>query len=371
MASFDQKLCRDLVVKDPRMTLIDLRSPNDTVDTVSETDNDLTQSTNVRVNQQNGTTVLYNFANSTRVNVAPLDEENYYEILTSRNQMIISPKVQQNIRNTQFVVFGVGSTGGDIAVILAQFGATKITIADLDVLDGSNLNRQHGSYYSIGRHKTEIIADVIYDINPYVDLKIYSERIVPEKASEILAQCANQGKTIVFSELDDKDVIIEIHKIAHERRIAAICATDIGHACHLAIFRYDLGESIFAGRLSLEDARGMSLMALMAKFIKISEIPKEYITAVLAMMKGTIDFIPQVATASKKSAAVAMEAVIGIFEGKKLRTFAMHDTCNQQLRWSSRVTDLPLRIQGLIALLTEKRRLLKTSSKANGLVTPK
>ena len=64
-------------------------------------------------------------------------------------------------------IAGVGAVGGFACEMIARSGIGRIRIADFDVYEESNINRQIGALHStIGRKKVDVMKERILDINP-------------------------------------------------------------------------------------------------------------------------------------------------------------------------------------------------------------
>jgi molybdopterin/thiamine biosynthesis adenylyltransferase len=288
----------------------------------------------------------------------------YYSMFTDRNRGVISSEVQTRIRGTEFIIFGVGSTGGDFATMIAQIGAENILIADMDRLDTSNLNRQHGSFRDIGKNKTDIVARRIWDINPYANVQVLNKRITTDDVDSIIDD--SSLSSIILLAMDDKDSIIEVHRKAKEKGIPVFMATDIGHSAHLAIFDYNKPDSkIFNGKISLYEAQKISLLEFVTKFIKIKDLPNEYLDAAKGMLKGELKVIPQLTTASKKAGAKTVEEVISYFEGRKSKPYKMHNTRKAQSTRIQRLQDLLKKPKKIIELAKLKKGLSMSQYKSN------
>lgn len=102
-----------------------------------------------------------------RHNLPPADD--YFDMVTLRN----TPGSQHILRNSIVGIAGLGGLGSNIAVHLARAGVGHLVLADFDVVDPSNLNRQNYYTRHIGMKKTEAIADVLFNINPYIQLSTH------------------------------------------------------------------------------------------------------------------------------------------------------------------------------------------------------
>ncbi|OGR10728.1 MAG: hypothetical protein A2097_02790 [Desulfobacula sp. GWF2_41_7] len=75
-------------------------------------------------------------------------------------------------------IAGLGGVGGLLAERMARLGVGHLKIADPEIFECSNLNRQFGSSTgTIGGKKARIMADILQDINPHMKLEVYEEGI--------------------------------------------------------------------------------------------------------------------------------------------------------------------------------------------------
>lgn len=85
---------------------------------------------------------------------------------------------QEKLRDTVIGVVGTGGIGGAVALRLIRMGARNLKLADPDVFDVSNIQRQVGaSLNTIGRNKAEVVAEHAYDLTRDVNIDVYPEGI--------------------------------------------------------------------------------------------------------------------------------------------------------------------------------------------------
>jgi len=113
----------------------------------------------------------------------------------SRDEMLrygrhlILPEVgiegQRRLKGSSVLVVGAGGLGSPLALYLAAAGVGRIGIADFDVVDASNLQRQvlHGTA-SLGRAKLDSARERLADLNPHVEV-IPHPRLERDNALEI------------------------------------------------------------------------------------------------------------------------------------------------------------------------------------------
>lgn len=73
----------------------------------------------------------------------------------------------ERLRQAHVAVFGIGGVGGYAAEALARSGVGSLTVVDCDTVSVTNRNRQILALSStVGRKKTEVMAERLRDINP-------------------------------------------------------------------------------------------------------------------------------------------------------------------------------------------------------------
>jgi sulfur-carrier protein adenylyltransferase/sulfurtransferase len=93
---------------------------------------------------------------------------------------------QKRLKNAKVLCVGAGGLGSPALMYLAAAGVGRIGIADFDVVDESNLQRQiiHGQA-DVGRPKAESARDSVQQINPFTDVVLHSERLDSSNAMRI------------------------------------------------------------------------------------------------------------------------------------------------------------------------------------------
>lgn len=102
---------------------------------------------------------------------------------TARTRRLIGDEAQTKLENANVLLFGTGGVGSFTAEALARAGIGKLTIVDKDVVDSSNINRQIIALGStVGRPKTEVLAERIHDINPEAQVDARQVCFMPDTA---------------------------------------------------------------------------------------------------------------------------------------------------------------------------------------------
>jgi len=96
-----------------------------------------------------------------------------------------TPGVHELVRKGVVGIAGLGGLGSTVAVALARTGVGKLVLADFDVLEPSNLNRQQYNIPQIGMYKADALRDVLGQVNPYVELETKVVRLDEENVLEV------------------------------------------------------------------------------------------------------------------------------------------------------------------------------------------
>ena len=90
-----------------------------------------------------------------------------YGEFVRRNIGFVTEAEQELIREARVFVCGVGGMGGACALSLTRAGVSKLTIADIDRFELSNLNRQVFAFIdTVGEDKVEAVRRQLLMINP-------------------------------------------------------------------------------------------------------------------------------------------------------------------------------------------------------------
>ena len=101
----------------------------------------------------------------------------------TRTKLLLGEENMEKLKNAKVAVFGIGGVGGHCAEALARSGVGSIDLIDNDVVSKSNINRQAVAFLStVGRQKTEVMRDIILDINPQAKVTVHNTFFLPENA---------------------------------------------------------------------------------------------------------------------------------------------------------------------------------------------
>lgn len=110
-----------------------------------------------------------------------------YQSAFSRNIGWVTEAEQIRLKGARVAIGGLGGVGGVHLLTLARMGIGGFSIADFDVFDIVNFNRQVGANVStLGRPKIEVLEEMARDINPDLNIKIFSRGVTPECLDDFL-----------------------------------------------------------------------------------------------------------------------------------------------------------------------------------------
>ncbi|HLD60599.1 MAG TPA: ThiF family adenylyltransferase [Patescibacteria group bacterium] len=180
--------------------------------------------------------------------VHTLNEEEYFLVRTNRNRNLVTEEEQRIL--CDFTVGLVGlSVGSNVATALAYSGiANTMKIAEFDTLETSNLNRIRARIDQVGMPKIHILAEQVYEVNPYADLHFFSDGITKEALDNFVTQ--PPLPKLIFEIIDSFEMKIHLRHLAREQRIPVIMVTNLGDSVIIDVERYDLDPAtpLFNGR---------------------------------------------------------------------------------------------------------------------------
>ncbi|MEW6218820.1 MAG: sulfur carrier protein ThiS adenylyltransferase ThiF [Thermodesulfobacteriota bacterium] len=106
-----------------------------------------------------------------------------------------TPGVHARIEAATVGIMGLGGLGSMVAVALARIGVGTLILADFDVVEPSNLNRQQYFIDQIGEKKTSALAATLRRVSPCIRVAtrdvLLSEENIPEVFAgvQVLAEC--------------------------------------------------------------------------------------------------------------------------------------------------------------------------------------
>ncbi|NTU65778.1 MAG: ThiF family adenylyltransferase [Chloroflexi bacterium] len=110
-----------------------------------------------------------------------------YDAAFSRNIGWVTEAEQTRLRQARVAIAGLGGVGGVHLLTLARLGVGKFSIAEFDVFDLVNFNRQVGANVStLEQPKIDVLAQMAHDINPELDLRLFPAGVQTDSIDDFL-----------------------------------------------------------------------------------------------------------------------------------------------------------------------------------------
>lgn len=104
-----------------------------------------------------------------------------------RAEILIGPEGVAKLAGKHVFLAGLGGVGSWCAEALARAGIGRLTLVDMDTVAVSNINRQLPALHStLGRKKTDVMADRVLDINPDCEVEVLDVFIDPDNVQALL-----------------------------------------------------------------------------------------------------------------------------------------------------------------------------------------
>ncbi|MDO8686812.1 MAG: ThiF family adenylyltransferase [Candidatus Berkelbacteria bacterium] len=221
---------------------------------------------------ETGTWVFYSWSN-TIVHVLP--EENFFRVRTARNRNLIITEEQKGFYDAVVGIAGL-SIGMSVALALVLAGGAKrLKLADPDTIELSNLNRIPVGIGNLGLPKVVAAARLIYELNPYAEVEIFSDGITSKNIADFFG--GEHPLTVAVDEMDNLSAKAELRVVASAKCVPVVMSADCDTNSVLDVERFDLDRNLpqFHGRLGNNTA--LSLAGLSKK--ETGELIRQHVGA--------------------------------------------------------------------------------------------
>ncbi|MBR2073070.1 MAG: tRNA threonylcarbamoyladenosine dehydratase, partial [Alistipes sp.] len=104
-----------------------------------------------------------------------------------RTTLLLGEEKLEQLRRAHVLVVGLGGVGAYAAEMIARAGVGRMTIADADTVSATNINRQLIALHStIGREKSDLMAERLRDLNPDIVLTVINRFIKDDETDALL-----------------------------------------------------------------------------------------------------------------------------------------------------------------------------------------
>ena len=248
-----------------------------------------------------------------------LDEDEFVEVRTNRNQYKITKDEQDLLKQKKIGIVGL-SVGQSIALTLVMERVCgEIRLADFDTAELSNLNRIRTGLHNMGINKTIIAAREIAEIDPYIKVILFHDGLHQENMDEFFT--ANGNLDLFVEVCDGIDIKIDSRFKAKALQIPVVMDTNDRGMLDVERFDLEPGRSIFHGMIDAfeqngtikitEDNRRQILMSIVS-FDALSARMKQS----MAEIGKTINTWPQLASSVVLGGAITTDIARRILLGE-------------------------------------------------------
>ncbi len=148
-----------------------------------------------------------------------------------RQSPLFTGEERSRITQTRFLVLGIGANGGPCAETLARMGAVYITVADHDLVEISNLNRQPYEHDDRGMPKVQALVRRIRRFAPHTELHWAETGYQLENSDQLL-----KNTDIVIDAMDDYRMKVHLSRAASERDLPVVHTAGAGYRATTTTF---------------------------------------------------------------------------------------------------------------------------------------
>jgi tRNA A37 threonylcarbamoyladenosine dehydratase len=143
-----------------------------------------------------------------------------------RSELLLGSEAMEKLQHTHVLLVGLGGVGAYCAEQLCRAGIGEMTIADADIVEYSNFNRQLLALENtLKQPKAEVMAERLRQINPEIKLHVIQEFVRDERTKMLLAR-ANYD--YVIDAIDSLSPKIYLIYFALKRNFRVISAMGAG-----------------------------------------------------------------------------------------------------------------------------------------------
>ena len=144
-----------------------------------------------------------------------------------RTSMLLGEETLARFAASRVMVVGLGGVGAYAAEMLCRAGVGNMVILDSDTVSVTNRNRQLIALEStIGKLKTDVVAQRLRDINPAINLTVIPEYIEESNLEEIFRTAGELD--YVVDAIDTLAPKISLIKYCVEHKIPHVSAMGAG-----------------------------------------------------------------------------------------------------------------------------------------------
>ncbi len=118
-----------------------------------------------------------------------------------------TPEFHQKLKVATIGIAGLGGLGSSIAIALVRVGIGRLILADFDLVELGNLNRQQYSIDQVGQFKTDALVSTLQKINPYIQINAHTVQLTPKTIFPIFKE--TDVMIEAFDRADQKAMLLQ------------------------------------------------------------------------------------------------------------------------------------------------------------------
>ncbi len=146
---------------------------------------------------------------------------------------------QLKLKQGRVLIVGLGGLGSPVSLYLAAAGVGELHLADFDVVDSSNLQRQivHDTPHA-GALKVESARDRLQALNPLINLHVHDVQLDADSLTPLV-----QGMHLVLDCTDNFRIRDELNRVCVTQGVAWISGAAIRLAGQVTLFNPQAADS--------------------------------------------------------------------------------------------------------------------------------
>jgi sulfur carrier protein ThiS adenylyltransferase len=117
-------------------------------------------------------------------------------------------EIKRRLKQFTVGIAGAGGLGSNIAMHLTRVGIGKLIVADFDVVQESNLNRQFYFRHQLGTKKVDALEANLLAINPELHIEVHDIKLDAQSIAKIYSDVDVMVEA--FDKAEMKEIIAEV-----------------------------------------------------------------------------------------------------------------------------------------------------------------
>lgn len=155
----------------------------------------------------------------------------------ARNMGVLTECDHQLLKQSTITIAGCGCIGGFTAELLTRLGVGTLKLADPDVFDVTNINRQcAANHETVGQSKVSALSEHLLKINPALKIESYAEGVHATNVDAFVAEADYIVDAIDYFAFHDA---VRLHRAARRQVKPIITAAALGFGATVLAFAAD------------------------------------------------------------------------------------------------------------------------------------